>query len=230
MRPPYRIDWSPIAYDFLVDNATRMGFRKIRRNKGLREAGTIATASEVGSILDRASIPWWLSYGALLGIVRDGQFLEDDNDIDIVIDPGIPPETVSVALVTAGAVQIANIRHGSTVTNQKFWYNDLYVDIYYSHVRQGRLVDFSRFSGCVVLLEHERQETKQITHGGVSFRIPNAPETYLKKLYGPGWTTRDPDWIWYLQQDVVEIRGRPWNLARCFFWREVQGPRTLANR
>ena len=85
----------------------------------------------------------------------------------------------------------------------------------------GRRVDFSRFCGCNLLLEHSRQKLKRITQDGVALNVPEDPPRYLERLYGPGWTKPDGGWLWYVHQRPIEIRGNPLSLAYCWFRIEI---------
>jgi hypothetical protein len=44
---------------------------------------TLSQLSEVADALDASGLEWWLTSGSLLGLVREGQLLEWDNDIDV---------------------------------------------------------------------------------------------------------------------------------------------------
>src|SRR5690625_2214750 len=39
--------------------------------------------ASVASMLEQSGFMWWVDQGSLLGLVRDGRFLDWDNDIDI---------------------------------------------------------------------------------------------------------------------------------------------------
>ena len=41
------------------------------------------TEKDIQSLLNDSGMTWWLDSGSLLGLVRDGQFLKHDHDIDI---------------------------------------------------------------------------------------------------------------------------------------------------
>jgi hypothetical protein len=204
-----------------VSEAQRILWKDIQRRTQLGGSKAVDTANAFGAILEAAGVRWWLSYGALLGLVREGKFLDHDNDIDVMIGENTASDDVRDALQAAGATLITRIFYGDTVTNENYWFRDLYFDLYYGFDHRTKLVDYSRFGGCAFLLPHERQETEYFEANGFRLRVPIDCEAYLERLYGPDWRTPDINWTWYVQQPCLEIWGNPWNLLTCFLRRSI---------
>ena len=57
---------------------------------------------DLSQCLSAANIPHWITYGSLLGLVRQNALPESDNDIDIAIAPDVLPETLCAALLAGG--------------------------------------------------------------------------------------------------------------------------------
>lgn len=43
----------------------------------------VETTREVGRLLTEARVPWWVDYGTLLGLARDGRIIAHDRDVDL---------------------------------------------------------------------------------------------------------------------------------------------------
>jgi len=52
---------------------------------------------EVGHLLDRAKVEYWLDMGTLLGVVREGNFIAWDNDIDLSMSVSDAPKVLSLS-------------------------------------------------------------------------------------------------------------------------------------
>ena len=63
--------------------------------------------SRLSHCLAQAGITHWVTYGSLLGLVRQNSLLAWDNDIDIAIAPGVSFEAVRAAL-QRGRIAAAN--------------------------------------------------------------------------------------------------------------------------
>ncbi len=217
----YRLDARRFVKKNYIPEAQRQGFRAIKHSVKLSSPHTLGNLSDLGKAFDAAGIDWWLSYGALLGIVRDGNFVPSDDDIDIMVAEGTDPAQVRKAMQRIGGVFMTGVTYGTAVSNQNYWFRDIYIDIYYAQDADGHRVDFSRFCGCALLMEHSRQKVKRITHRGVELNAPEDPPHYLERLYGPGWTKPDDGWLWFVHQRPIEIRGNVFSLAYCWFRIEV---------
>jgi hypothetical protein len=219
----YRIDSAAIVRKNFISESRRQGFRAIKHDVKLSGPETLKNLGDLGKLLDHAGIDWWLSYGALLGLIREGRFLAHDVDVDIMVAEGTDPEHVRTVMEAAGAEFLTRITSGTIVTNENYWFRDIYIDIYYAQEVDSRRVDFSRFCGCNLLMEHVRQGSKTMLFDGVELKVPVDPPSYLMRLYGPGWTTPDSGFLWYLHQRPVEIRGSILKLAYCWFRMAVLG-------
>lgn len=217
----YRTDTRRFAKKNYIPEAQRQGFRAIKHSTKLSSPQTLGNLSDLGKAFDAAGIGWWLSYGALLGIIRDGNFVPSDDDIDIMVAEGTDPAQVRKTMEGLAGIFMTGVTYGSAVSNENYWFRDIYIDIYYAQDADGHRVDFSRFCGCALLMEHSRQKVKRITHGGIELNVPEDPPRYLERLYGPGWTKPDGGWLWYVHQRPIEIRGNAFSLAYCWFRIEV---------
>lgn len=79
----YKIKSLPLVgstYDALIGN------RKVERIKAARKAALKEYGNDVlqavGEVMDELRVDWYVDYGSLLGIIRDGHFIEYDDDLD----------------------------------------------------------------------------------------------------------------------------------------------------
>ena len=135
-------------------------------------------------IAESLGIQTFLYYGTCLGFIRDGGYIEADNDIDVGILGGIEElERLTVDLVKIGFVNertIGKIVVGNTIktVNRQFLKNDILLDVYF------RFTDHKFF-----------QSFDAVTYKGRSFNVPHPVEDYLEARYGD-WKTVKHRKVW----------------------------------
>ena len=95
----YRTGTRRFAKKNYIPEAQRQGFRAIKHSVKLASPQTLGNLGDLGKAFDAAGIGWWLSYGALLGIIRDGNFVPSDDDIGAG-----PPAQCLVHLANEGSI------------------------------------------------------------------------------------------------------------------------------
>lgn len=152
--------------------------------------------SELSQCLSRSGISHWVTYGSLLGLVRQNSLLAWDNDIDIAIAPGATSEAVLTALRQAGLpVQMLRQRGGRAVS-MKVRREGIRADLFLLASQGGALVEFGGTGGFVLTLTHPAMAVVEKSFAGRIFPVPAEPETYLAHLYGSKWRVPARNWDW----------------------------------
>jgi hypothetical protein len=204
-----------------ADDDELLKVHELRTAHGLSISATPAAIAAFGAILDTAQVDWWLTYGALLGIVRDKKFMSWDNDVDLMLAPGTDQALVHRVLREAGATPLKAYVLEDAVFCEKFWFKNTYFDLYYGQVLNGKLVDLARLRHCVFYLEHDLSGVEKLEIEGFAVNVPKNAEVYLNQVYGPNWRVPNPDWIWHLQQPVLQISGPMLHLIAMWVRREI---------
>lgn len=171
----------------IVYNRSEQEVRKSMRTRTEEELALRAKdLHEICAILDKFSIPYYLAGGTLLGIVRDGDFIpwDTDVDIDVRIEDVYPKQTqIVTAFVQAGFeikmhrpskidFKIKAVKHGDTA----------YEIIGYLKMDDMRYKKWSHFPGSFM------RGTSEVVLRGRRYKTFAEPEQYLTWYYGD-WRT-----------------------------------------
>jgi hypothetical protein len=163
----------------------------------------------VDEIAARHGIPYFASYGTLLGLVRDGGFIAHDEDIDLGIVAGSvsPRELAEVflrkeqgfdfarALEFRGRITEITLRCLGIATDFFFYERDgdrTFVTSYFWE--QDRQYPSARANSVRLIYQATVTERKKIAVHGVEVAVPANSEELLASQYGPGWRVPDPGW------------------------------------
>ena len=180
----------------------RKKFRKMKRElyrRILEEKRSAALHQNGVEALDiihksftKKQVVYWLYCGTLLGIIRDGNFIQNDTDIDIGIWYS-PKKAIEVEriLVTHGFTKNHEFRVGDQIFEQRFEYKGVGVDLYY-FVKSATEVYESSFSkdkpgyylvkACYSERDFRVMKTTQFK--GVQTSVPQNYANVLSALYG----------------------------------------------
>jgi hypothetical protein len=170
---------------------------------------------EVKDVLNKWGIKWCLSHGTMLGIYRDGNFIEWDDDIDIAIitqdikadkekmhnvrlelrdkgyfvpDEGDPDKPVDPQS-NMPYYDTCFLRDGEKI---ECWWFELKMAGNSSEPEWWYIYDEPR---CGHTLKHKTKyydELKDFEWKGQTFKIPNHIEEYLVMMYDENWHTPNP--------------------------------------
>ena len=136
------------------------------------------------SITDKYDLRYWLSFGTLLGVYRDGELISYDCDIDISIRYDDAENFVKAdpELLENGFEPIRMDKNYPLISwGRKGQYIDLY--------------GFYKVSDCEYRLASYKLESEQVENlsvinfKGVDFQAPLDIEKYLVRYYGDTWQT-----------------------------------------
>lgn len=152
---------------------------------------------ELKRALDKEGFHFFLAYGTLLGVIRDGDLLPHDKDMDV----GLPWETDRIKLIGVLRNKYGFVRSDSPYNNPE---SDQW-NISVVHRDTGITIDFFFFkkdgSDLISGIHHiptplywrfTAFETVDHQYLGETWQIPNPPDKYLNEIYGFGWREPDP--------------------------------------
>ncbi len=150
--------------------------------------------------LDKYEIPFWLDFGTLLGVVRDGKLISHDTDNDIGVWMGEDRNKIKLALEEAGfsksrSIEIENGTYGLIET---YILSKIKLDLFYYTRKEDlmycHLVDTD--NGILYIREVyvPCQGFEKLLFNSVEFTIPSAPKKRLEFTYGKNWTIPIKNW------------------------------------
>lgn len=144
-----------------------------------------------------------LGFGSVLAIMRDGDFIPHDDDMDILI----AFEAKRMGKFSTALEEIRDVLtadgygiHGQYPSHRNVnWKGGKAVDVFVGFIEDGDVSWFpSRRRNLKV---NQLFPVRSIEMFGVECEIPNEPEEYLAATYGPDWRTPIANW------------NHPWNQA-----------------
>ncbi len=159
--------------------------------------------------LDDANIPFCLFAGTLLGVVREGDVLAHDKDLDLGVGWDVDREHLVKTLCAGGGFTVPWF--WGILPPDRPWYRS------FSHVESGCTLDifFLRKEGDTLLCGFDNRPEPILSRltafalrdwswMGQTWKVPDPPEQYLAQLYGKDWRVPDPHYDTVLS-----------NTARC---------------
>ena len=140
--------------------------------------------------LGKEQIVYWCYAGTLLGIIRDGNFLKDDTDIDIGVWYDRKQQYRLEEILTAkGFTKIRDFKMIDQILLQRFEYQGVNIDFYY-FIRSGDRAFESSFveDECYLARAHyearDLNAMKIVPFKGIQISVPQDPTKLLSCLYG----------------------------------------------
>lgn len=151
------------------------------------------------ALLDKNGINYWLTYGTLLGAVRNNKMIPWDGDIDLGVKLADANRACKLGMkfINAGyGIKVAVMPNGEVCTLSIYYSftNELHVEMnFYKTV--NKMVRSVEFPGCKTDLENTNGLQKIIFEGKEYSCLKN-PEQLLKNFYGSDWRTpKAKKWI-----------------------------------
>ncbi len=166
---------------------------------------TVAEAllKEAKQILDQLGLAFFLRHGTCLGAVRDGAFIEWDDDLDIGSVIGL--HGLTEKRVHEAAEVFKRYDFDAEVIDSEL---HLSVDLKKFGTQLDwtcyRIIDDSIYQWPVIKIPASlHEDLKEIDFLGEKFHVPNPPEEYLRLKYGPDWMT--PKKAGGFEQEVLDL-------------------------
>ena len=166
--------------------------------------------------LTSLDVNWWVSNGTLLGIVREGNFIVHDPDMDVTVQVGI--EEIS-------KVEKAILNAGFTISKSwglpgeglewalkfpqpegaKWQFGKIKIDVFFADVREDGLT-VSAYKGSQVRqvrYPHPQLKSHHVEAWGFDVQVPAETEGFLEVEYGPEWRVPVEKWdYWTSPQNI----------------------------
>lgn len=175
--------------------------------------GALELLSRLSQCLGQAGISHWVTYGSLLGLVRQNSLLAWDNDVDIAVAPGVSFEAICTALQTSGLRPQIIREKDKRVASVKVCAGGITADIFMLTEHRNMLVDFEGNGGFMLTMSHPKGNVIEKTFGNKIFPVPAETEAYLAHLYGPDWRIPARNWSFRhssanrIVLDITSFRG-----------------------
>ena len=160
-------------------------------------------------VLSGNNIKYFLNFGSLLGIIRDGKVMDYDLDIDygIFISRDEDWDKLEKVLTENGAKKERQFMLDDHITDQTYEYMGVSVD-FFGHYTDGNYSyeytyvikhDCSYSSenemSAILLKMYNFVGIKKMKFGDTVVSVPDEPEKYLASIYTENWRIPDPNWI-----------------------------------
>jgi tetratricopeptide (TPR) repeat protein len=149
--------------------------------------------------LDAAVIPWCLFAGTLLGVIRDGDLLPYDKDVDIALPCTVDRKRLIQLLTTDGEFRLTTRfswgLHDSHIYDMCFIHarHNIGVDLFFLHPDgQDHFLVGPDHPGQPILSRIDRFGLGLRDWRGGLWPVPVEYEGYFCNVYGDGWQQPDP--------------------------------------
>lgn len=178
--------------------------------------GVLERTFQVLDVLQQeCGLPAFVTYGTLLGAVRDGKLIGHDNDVDVAyLSRHAHPADVARE---SFRIERALRRRGWTVRRFSAGFVQVFFDGPDGATRHLDVFTCFYVMGCFYQVFHVRSALSraaivplgEVTLHGRRFPAPADPEALLEATYGPGWRVPDPSFGFKTPPDARR-RFRGW--------------------
>ena len=145
---------------------------------------------KVYKVFKEKNIKIFLSSGTLLGIVRDGDLLPYDKDMDIGVDWDVSRELVEETLKEIGfKIQYSSAKDREWLVTGADRELGVTVDFFFYKKLQNKTVYGFHGEPYPILWEFPHFELSTIEYNGDKWLIPSPYEVYCETMYGENWRT-----------------------------------------
>lgn len=195
------LEYQAYVNELLKDKGLALGPHGLMRTFEMRsESEKRKVASELGKLLkwlnEDFGVPAFISSGTLLGIVRDGQFIAHDDDVDICYISNESSEEKILEererIITFLQSKKCNLKPSGIAHLWCSTPGGQNLDIFTGFLEEGfcSMNPISRKE----ILKEDVFPLHKVEHDGVALFLPSNPERLLEVNYGAGWRKPDPLW------------------------------------
>ena len=162
--------------------------------------------------LENVGVPWFASFGTLLGLIREGDFISYDTDIDLGIWPEAPLDRVVASMqehefvlrpkYSNGEIVPLHDRLKDTVNVALYFRDKIALDLYVHYPVKNKIRSGLMVGPETLWYEVTEFSLKTSDFLGHQVPIPADPELYLQENYGE-WRTPDPNYIFLFAPNIV---------------------------
>ena len=178
------------------------------------ENNAIIVIKNIQNDLTELKVDFFFFFGTLLGIVRDGEFIVRDSDLDLLVhvEDEKTINHISQLLIQKGYKhKYRSYANGIGIIQDTFYLNGVRMDINYLFKKENLdCVYMSYKIGHVILLEFPSIKTIiKYSFKGIDVNIPGNFADILECLYGKNWRVPDPSFKFggYSCRKVLNITG-----------------------
>ncbi len=189
-------------------------------------------------ILLDAGIPFFLCAGTLLGIIRDGDLLAFDKDMDLGVPAEVEREKVVAALTSNGEFEL---NRPETTSPENWNWNfsfthvatHIVMDIFFYHPDKTHFLCGFNAKPHPINSRPRKFKLMQLEWQGLQWPIPSPPEQYLVDVYGEEWRVPDPNFDTALSNRCQTPGSKPTRTGYGYVklyeaiaagkWRKAQG-------
>jgi len=193
-------------YDCLIGKRKERKIIETRRQI-LQERG-MDIVRELECALTGTGAVYFMAFGSLLGMIRDGKFMTFDDDIDyqIKITEAFTWNDLERILSAAGFKKVKEFLYNEKVSEQTYEKYKLPIDFFsfYNDGKYTKVRSFVRKKGkqyksikeytLMINIHGKVEPIKKMNINGVEFSAPMDPEEYLEYCYTSNWRVPDPNW------------------------------------
>lgn len=148
-------------------------------------------------------IPIFLSYGGLLGAVRNGKLIKHDFDIDVIFcsEDGKVPETCYqlTTYLTSYNAKLEIETNGQFKATVQIDNESVKFEFFAGWTSGGKFYQYFAIPGTISA--DKIFPLSEIMLEGASFPAPRDPVAVVEKIYGSNWVTPDPSFKYDLSSD-----------------------------
>lgn len=167
----------------------------------------------INKIMNEANIKYWVDFGTLLGIYRDGKFIDHDFDIDLGMYEKDYNKDVEELLVKNGFKKIREFYAYGKLCEQTWNWNGVLVDVFLYKEEKEKMFIYNFYTDGEAIIEKIDNKTSKCCNldaekcycpkvevvekhdfQGMEVNIPKNVVEYLVMNYGENFMTPDKYW------------------------------------